>query len=211
MKHDVIITGILVGLLSAINSVNAADYEVSALFGGQSPTAVPGAVVQLRVLARTQQGDNLVGAGHVAFAIDLELSGSLNLSATAISNVDLNAVVFNNLVLSSAGLAQGNHYVGTSGITTDLIPPNPGSVVGDVVRLFDFDLTIPATAQIGQFLTITPSEGDRGNVAATMDFASVFPQEFVPATVFIVPEPAVLTPICLFWILLGRPRRDLRN
>lgn len=189
-----------IGLL-APPSLRAAEYRVESLFG--STLALPGETVALRVEVQTLSGDNLVGFGHLSFAIDLLMSGSLGASGSIIQNVQINTAVFDNTGVGSTGHASGNQYVGTSGITNSFTPPHPGAQIDDIVVLFDFQLTVPLSAQSGETVTIAPVEGLNENLAVIPNaFDPVAPQTFSPLTITVVPEPAPLATVLLLAIAM---------
>ncbi len=170
---------------------------------------LPGTTISLSAEVLTEVGDNTVGFGYFSFALDLTLSGTAGAVGDDISNLALNVASFDDLLGNSLGFAQGNQYLGVGGVTTDFLAPTFGHNIGDITRLFDFDLTIPVTAQLGDTITITPSEGDLENLIADMSFDNVSPQIFVPTTLTVVPEPSSAT-LCLVITAVAMLKRRRR-
>lgn len=186
------------------HAVFATNYRVMAL----SEEAFPGQQFAAWLLAETMPNDNVVGYGLYSFAIDMSFSGSAIIPGSAVGNVIINTSVFNDSFSNSIGHAQGNQYVGIAGVTTDLAAPNPGANVGDVVRLFDFSIGVPLSAVPGTSFTIAPSEGFLQNLTVNPNFDPVNPQTFASLTIAIVPEPGVLLPLLMSWMMLHkRPSR----
>lgn len=92
-------------------------------------------------------------------------------------------------------------------MTTNIFPPTFGYDVGDMTWLSRFDLTVPTTAQIGDTITITPSEGALENLIVNETFDNVAPQHFRPATVTVVPEPTTAVVLTFLTGAMLRLRR----
>ena len=170
---------------------------------------LPGTTIGLSAEVVTEAGDNVIGIGYFSFALDLTLSGTAGAVGEDISNLALNVASFDDLLGNSLGFAQGDQYLGVAGVTTDIIAPTFGHNVGDITWLFNFDLTIPATAQFGETITITPSEGALENLIASMSFDNVMPQTFEPTTLTVVPEPSSAT-LCLVIAAVAMLKRRRR-
>jgi hypothetical protein len=154
-------------------------------------------------MVETEIGDNVVGAGYYSFAVDLTISGTAGALGSDVSNVEVNTAMFNNVAAASVGHAEAAAYVGIGGATSDLIPPSFGHNVGDVIALFNFDLLVPASAAIGDSITIAPNEGILENlVVGTFD--PVAPQIFVPLHLTVVPEPTTAVLMILGAVLAGK-------
>ena len=173
----------LVGVSIASVS-DGAEYRIMP----SSADVLAGSTVGLAVEVETEPGDNLIGVGHYSFAIDLALGGTAGATGGDISNVVINTAFFDDY--TNGGASNGLAYLGTAGSTTDVTVPNFGSNVGDVLWLSNFDLTVPASALVGDTILITPSEGFLENVTVTGDL--VYPQHFAAATLTVVPEPTTL-------------------
>lgn len=193
-----------VGLIATV-----AEGGIYRVVPGESDV-LPGSVTTLRVEAVTEEGDNTIGIGLFSFAIDLTVAGTAGADASDISNVVANTGSFDDLSSLSLGFAQGDEYLGIAGLTTDIFPPTFGHVVGDIIPLFTFDLTISDLAMIGDTITITPSEGAVDNLIANPTFDNVAPQMFLPATVTVVPEPTTGL-LCLAGACLGVLARKRRR
>ena len=193
----------LVGLVAAVLSLptsaaQAADYRIA---GGDALVA-PGTTTHLTAEVETNAGDNVVGVGFFSFALDLGLSGSAGVLGTDISGIVLNTTNFDDVLSGSVGVPQGDRYLGIAGLTTDFVAPTFGYNAGDVTRLFDFDLAVPASALMGDTITITPSGGALENLIANTTFDSVRPQNFAPLTLVVVPEPTTAS-LLLAFLALG--------
>lgn len=167
----------------------------------------PGATVPVLVEVETQAGDNLIGFGLFSFAIDLHLGGTAGATGAAVSGVSINQVVFNDLASNRVGMPAADRFVGTAGVTTDVIAPNAGSSIGDVTRLFDFNLRIPADAQAGDTITLLPAQGALENLTVNDNFDPVSPQRFIMTTITVIPEPGI---VALCALALGLRRRALQ-
>jgi hypothetical protein len=189
---------VVVVVLLATLTAEAADYRIAG--GGAEVT--PGTITHLTAEVETKAGDNVVGIGFFSFAIDLGLSGSAGARGTDISSIVLNTTNFDDLLSGSVGAPQGDRYLGIAGLTTDLIAPTFGYNTGDVTRLFDFSLTVPASALMGETIIITPSGGALENLIANTTFDSVRPQNFAPLTLVVVPEPTTAS-LLLAFLALG--------
>lgn len=185
----------------------ATDYRVLA----NSDEAFPGQQFALWLVANTVQNDNVIGYGYLSFATDLTFSGNASIPGTAVGNVAINTNIFNDSLSNSNGHAQGNQYVGVAGVTTDLNAPNPGAYVGDIVRLFDFTITVPLSTAPGTSFIIMPSEGFLQNLTVNPNFDPVSPQTFQPLTITIVPEPANLILIGVMSLLLFGSRHTMNG
>ena len=169
-----------------------------------------GATIALSVEVETEAGDNVVGFGYFSFAIDLALTGAPWAMGSVIStdSILINETNFDDLLNISFGFPQGNQYLGIAGVTTDILPPTFGDTAGDITWLLNFELIIPVTAELGDTITITPTEGALENLIANASFDNVAPQHFQPATLTVVPEPTTLTMlIALSAALLAKRRR----
>ncbi|MCB9854668.1 MAG: hypothetical protein H6818_03195 [Phycisphaerales bacterium] len=184
-------------MMSAIEA-RAADYRTIPM----SVEAHPGDVVAMRVEVETLPGDNLIGVGHYSFAINLEMMG---LPASAVSNVDVNQVLFDDVNAVFVGAPIAGTYEGIAGASTDVFPPNPGSQAGDIITLFTFNLLIPEMAIPGELIHVQPVEGDLANVSAS--FVQVSPQTFAGTSLIVVPEPAGATFMIIAGFALRGPRR----
>ena len=180
-------------LLAVPAAVPAAEYRVHV----DGTAFLPGATVPLWAEVETQADDNLVGVGLFSFAIDLALSGDAGATGMSISNVAINQQRFDDRGSNRIGVPMGASFVGTAGVTTDVFPPNFGSMVGEVTRLFSFNLHIPPTAQQGQTIVLTPSEGVLENLTVNDNFDPVSPQRFATTTITVIPEPAAAALILL--------------
>lgn len=174
---------ILSVLLAAF--ADAATYRVVP----SETNVLAGSMTNLAVEVETESGDNVVGFGYFSFAIDMTLSGSAGAAGDHVSGVLINEVDFDDLLSNSVGVPFGNQYLGIAGATTDVTPPNFGSEVGDVTRLFNFNLLIPPAAEYGDTITIVPSEGTLENLIVNETFDNVAPQTYQPAMLTVVPEP----------------------
>lgn len=170
---------------------------------------VSGATIPLTAEVMTELGDNTVGVGYFSFALDLTISGTAGGTGAHISEVFINEAEFDDLVSNALGFPQGNRYLGVAGATLNLDPPTFGQDAGAVTRLFDFFLTVPEGAAIGDTITITPSEGTLENLIADASFNNVAPQNFQPATLTVIPEPGTLTLVAVSAsLLIGRRKRE---
>ncbi len=151
--------------------------------------ALAGTTTGFSVEVETEAGDNVLGIGYFSCAIDLTLTGTAGAMGSDISNILINETDFDDLSNISFGLPQGDQYLGVAGVTTDIFPPTFGETAGDITWLFDFELMIPAAAEPGDMIMITPSEGALENLIANGSFDNVTPQAFQPATITVVPEP----------------------
>ena len=181
-------TAVAVTLLFAAHA-DAATYWVLP----SETDVLAGATTALSVEVETEAGENVVDVGYFSFAIDLTLTGAAGAAGSDISNVVINETDFDDLSSISLGFPQGNQYRGIAGVTTDIFPPTFGETVGDITCLFHFDLMVPVTAELGDTITIIPSEGALENLIANASFDNVAPQTFQPATLTIIPEPSTLT------------------
>jgi len=154
--------------------------------------AEPGQVVAMRLEVETEAGDNLVGFGHFSFAIDLAISGDAGAMGSDISGITINTAFFDDVLSNDLGMASGAMYSGVAGVTTDVLSPNQGFLIGDVVELFTFDYTVPLTATAGQSVSFTPSEGLFENLTVDDFFSPVSPQRFDRAVISVVPAPGAL-------------------
>ena len=189
--------------LLLVASADAATYRVLP----RETDVLAGTTTGLSVEVETDARDNVVNHGYFSFAIDLTLTGTAGAMGSDIRNILINEVDFDDLSSSSFGFPQGGQYLGIAGMTTDIAPPTFGHNVGDRTWLFDFELTIPETAQLYQTITITPSEGVLENLIANANFDNVSPQNLRPATLTVVPEPSSLILLTvLAGVALGRRR-----
>jgi len=163
--------------------------------------------LNLAVEVETEPGDNLVGVGHFSFAIDLALTGDAGAMGSDISNIVINEIEWDDTSSNQTGTPLGNEWIGVGGVTTDPFAPNFGAGVGDVIELFTFDLTIPATALLSSTITITPSEGLLQNLTVNSTFDPVSPQNFTPATLTVVPEPMSALLVAMAAVMLVRRQR----
>ena len=182
---------------------SAAIYRISP---GET-NVLAGTTTTLSVQVETEANDNVVDLGYFAFAVDLELSGTAGAMGDDISNVLINTTAFDDFSNSNVGAPNGTLYLGTAGATTDFSPPTFGYNAGDVTWLFHFDLAVPVTAEVGDTITITPSEGANQNVVVGI-FANVTPQSYQQVTLSVVPEP---TTIVLLGLLAGTVIRTRRR
>ncbi|MHC4696933.1 MAG: hypothetical protein ACYTFA_09335 [Planctomycetota bacterium] len=178
--------------LSFAVDANAAIYRVSPA----ETDVLAGTTTSLSAEVETEAGDNVVGFGYFSFAVDLTVTGTAGATATDIANILINETAFDDLLSNSVGFPQGSQYLNIAGVTTDFMPPTFGENVGDITWLFDFDLAVPVTAELGNTITIMPSEGAMENLIANLAFDNVAPQSFGPATLTVVPEPSSAT-LCL--------------
>ena len=193
------LTGLRTAVAVTLMFVAVADAATYRVLPSETDV-LAGATIALSVEVETEAGDNVVGFGYFSFAIDLTLTGTAGVTGTDISNVLINETNFDDLLNISFGFPQGNQYLGIAGVTTDILPPTFGDTAGDITWLLDFELMIPVTAELGDTITITPSEGALENLIANASFDNVSPQTFLPATMTIVPEP---TTAALLITLLG--------
>lgn len=179
-------------------SAQSAEYRILS-----ESVALPGSLASMRAEVETYAGDNLIGFGHFSFAVDLAFAGDAGVRGSAVRNIVMNVAVFDDVLSNQLGGPSEARYLGMGGVTTDVIWPNPGAGIGDIVELFTFDLLIPEAAQVGQTVTIMPSEGFLQNVVANDNFDPVAPQTFAAAHMTIVPEPGTLAFLFLgglaFW------------
>lgn len=188
-------------LVLACGPAFAATYQVLPSSAGVEA----GEPLTVTIKVETKAGDNLVGCGHFAFAIDLAFFGSAGVGPDAVSGVQLNEIVFSDVLSSFLGTIEGNQLKGVGGASLDAFGPNAGASVGDIVQLFSFTLNVPAAAPIGSTITITPSEGQLQNVTVNDMFDPVSPQTFSSANLVVIPEPASLILLAATGILvLGR-------
>jgi hypothetical protein len=159
------------------------------------------------IQVETKAGDNLVGCGHFAFAIDLSFLGSAGVGPDAVSGLQLNETVFGDVQSSFLGTIEGNQLKGVGGASLDAFGPNAGASVGDIVQLFSFSLNVPAAAPLGSTITISPSEGRLQNVTVNDMFDRVSPQTFSSANLVIIPEPASLILLAVSSLLALRRRQ----
>lgn len=195
-------TAVAVTLLFAAVA-DAATYRVLP----SESDVLPGATIGLSVEVETEAGDNVVGFGYFSFAIDLTLTGTAGAMGSDIASILINETDFDDLSGISFGFSQGNQYLGTAGLTTDFLPPTFGYNVGDIAWLFDFELVVPVAAGLGGTIIITPSEGTLENLIASETFANVAPQNFQPATLTVVPEPATGTLFMFLAAIVAYRRR----
>ncbi len=195
-------TAVAVTLLFAAFA-DAATYRVLP----SESDVLPGDTPTLSVEVETEAGDNVVGIGYFSFAIDLTLTGTAGAMGSDIANILINETDFDDLSSISFGFPQGNQYFDTAGVTTDIVPPTFGYNVGDITWLFDFDLLVPVTAELGDTITITPSEGTLENLIANENFDNVAPQHLQPTTLTVVPEPATGTLFMLLATIVAYRRR----
>lgn len=171
--------------------------------------ADPGQVVSMHLEVETEAGDNLVGVGHFSFAINLAIGGDAGGMGSGISTVTINIAFFDDVLSNDFGTASGALYSGVAGVTTDVLAPNQGSQIGDVLELFTFDFAIPLTAAPGQFVSFTPSEGILENLTVNDFFDPVSPQRFEGAILTVVPMPSGLACFGIAGIALCRRRRRI--
>ncbi len=184
-------------------SARGADYRVKPSVAD----VLPGDTVPMWVEVATIAGDNLVGIGHYSFAVDLSVTGTAGADGSAVSNVQINEAVFDDTDFNVIGAPSGPGFIGTGGVIDDVFGPNPGGVVGDVILLFSFDLAVPALAQPGDVIVITPSEGFLESLTVNAGFDNVDPQSFGTAALTVVPEPATLKLLALAGTLAIARRR----
>ncbi len=192
---------VAVTLLFAAHA-DAATYRVLPSEGD----VLPGDGLTLSVEVETEAGGNVVGIGYFSFAMDLTLTDTAVDMGSYITNVLINKTDFDDF--NSPGSPQGNQYLDIAGVTTDFRPPTFGHNVGDITWLFDFDLMVPVTAELGDTIMITPSEGALENLSANASFDNVAPQNFQPATLTVVPEPTSLAFLTLCaGVMMGMRKR----
>ena len=190
MRHFTALTlSVFIGLC-----FHGASYAATYRIVPSEANVLPDALTSMSVEVETEAGDNLVGVGHYSFAVDLALSGTAAATGSDISNVDINDEpgFFDDLLSNEIGAASGNEFLGTAGVADDPFPPNFGWNIGDVVELFTFDLSIPATAQPGDTVIVTLSEGTLGSHIINDTLDAVAPQLFEAATLTVIPEPHTL-------------------
>ena len=194
-------------LVLACGSAFAADYRLVPA----SPDVEAGETISLTVEVVTQSGDNLVGSGHFAFAIDLSFNGTAEVGPDAISALLLNQTVFSDVESGFLGTIDGSQLKGVGGASLDAFGPNAGASVGDIVQLFSFSLSVPAAAPLGSTITITPSEGRLQNVTVNDMLDRVSPQTFSSTNLVVIPEPASLVLLAAASLLARRRRRAARD
>ncbi len=190
-------------LVLACGSAFAADYQVLP----SSAEVQPGELFTVTIQVETKTGDNLVGYGHFAFAIDLSFLGSAGVGPDAMSALQLNETVFDDVQSNFAGTIDGNRLKGVGGASLNAFGPNAGASVGDTVQLFSFTLSVPATAPLDSTITITPAEGRLQNVTVNDMFDRVSPQTFSSASFVVIPEPAGLILLAAGSLRVFRRRR----
>ncbi len=193
---------VLYGLCAVTTGAMAAEYRITP----SAWDALPGSTVFLGMEAETQTGDNLIGVGHFSFAIDLAVSGTAGAAGSDIGNVVINTSFFDDTFSNSLGAPDGSSYTNIGGVTTDVFAPHYGSALGDVLALFTFDLTVPTTAQMGDTIVLTPSEGFLQSLTVSEFFDPVSPQTFAGTTITVVPEPTSLVAVLASCVLVLRRR-----
>ncbi len=135
----------------------------------------------------TEAGDNTIGNGYLSFAIDLTVSGSTGAAGGSVHGVTVNQQAFplSNLL----GSAVGQQYRGVGGVV-NFVGPRIGAVAGQVVDLFDFNLTVPLSAIDGDTILIMPGESPPRNLVNVTGFPPVSVQAFEGVLINVVPEPA---------------------
>jgi hypothetical protein len=160
---------------------------------GTADALYPATSALFLVEVLTEPGDNTIDAGgYFSFAIDMDFGGTAGIVGADVWDVQINHALFDDVQSSFTGQPQGASYTGVSAATTSAVPMTFGYTAGDIVSLFTFQLDIPASAMVGQTLTITPSEGFLQNVvvATPPDMPEqVDPQNFMVYSGLIIPEP----------------------